>query len=411
MKTRTPNQILDEIAQQHTRVDINLSSGILARVRKENQNTMKTRYVLSAILGLAILIMVFMTNPGIAKAMQRLLGYIPGAGLVDNDTSLRILKEPVKITQGETSITVLQGVVDGEHTVLTYQVENIPSSDFNTDPLKLNRCHHLPVLHLPEGTQLEGRVATGDSWVSGYSRRLEYPTLSADVNSAELVFSCLELTADTPPMERMAAALEFIEAPADMTVYPLVDFPTPTILPTLELPAKPTQETLGGAPSINDISLALDHYIQTDENIILFGAIASQSTDSRIEPLDDYAIHLRDTSGMEIPLVWEPSLTELQARTKPYELLWAYRTDTRYIPGKATLTVDSVWVGMSPNYQFIFDPGANPQPGQTWVLNHPFQIGDKTILILERPVERGRGWVVFHHREAGRYQRGESHGL
>ncbi len=381
MNIKTPHQVLDEIAQQHTRADINLTSGILARVRKENQKAMKTRYVLSAILGLAILIMVFMTNPGIAKAMQRLLGYIPGTGLVDNDTPLRILKDPVKITRGETSITALQGVVDGEHTVLTYQVENIPSSDFSTDPLKLNRCHHLPVLLLPDGAQLEGRVASGDSWVSGYSRRLEYPALPADVHSAEMVFSCLELTAETPALANVVVALDFIEAPADMTVYPMVDFPTPVPLPTVKVPVKPTQETQGGTLSMDDISLTLDKYIQTDEHIILFGTIGSQSTGNRIEPLDDSTIHLRDASGMEIPLVWEPSLTESQARTKPSELLWAYRTDTRYIPGKATLTVDSVWVGLSPNYQFSFDPGSNPQPGQTWVLNQSLQIGGKTILI------------------------------
>ncbi len=130
------------------------------------------------------------------------------------------------------------------------------------------------------------------------------------MNSAEMVFSCFELTAETPSLESMVVALDFVEAPANMTVYPLVDFPTPTPLPTPETPLEPTPETQDGSPSDDDISLTLDRYIQTDDNIILFGAIGSQSTRNRIEPLDDSAIHLRDASRMEIPLVWEPSLTE-----------------------------------------------------------------------------------------------------
>ncbi len=89
--------------------------------------------------------------------------------------------------------------------------------------------------------------------------------------------------------------------------------------------------------------------------------------------------------------------------------------------------MDSVWVGMIPNYQFIFDPGSNPQPGQTWVLNQSLQIGDKTILIqsaqlnadgdglsfiIEKPDDiRGVNLMDFDHPLMGGGGSDESYGF
>ncbi len=109
---------------------------------------MKPRFVFSGLTAIALIFVITFTIPSVANAMKRLFGYIPNAGVVDNDSPLRILKEPVQTKQGDTTITVTQGVVDSQHSTVIYQVENIPAAPANTNPQDAGRCHKLPELVL-----------------------------------------------------------------------------------------------------------------------------------------------------------------------------------------------------------------------------------------------------------------------
>ncbi len=80
----------------------------------------------------------------------------------------------------------------------------------------------------------------------------------------------------------------------------------------------------------------------------LFGVLESISGKNRIEYIEDNAIHLIDASGKEIPLVYDPTLTNpLDKLPNEASLQWAYLTAGAYSGGKATLTVDSIWVRFS----------------------------------------------------------------
>ena len=161
MEPRTPAQIFDEIARQQSRKDIAFSSTILSRVRKEKGKTMKTRFAFAGLLTLAIILASLFTIPSAATAMKRLLGYIPGIGLVENDVQLRILKEPVQTRRGETTITVLQGAADTQHTTLVYQVEAIPAAEISAETKATGTCHELPELLLPDGSRMQGEAEAG----------------------------------------------------------------------------------------------------------------------------------------------------------------------------------------------------------------------------------------------------------
>jgi hypothetical protein len=251
MKPRTPTHILDEIAQQHTRNDIDLSSRILTRERKDKARIMKSKYVLSGVLAVVAIIVIMFSIPSVATAMKRLLGYIPGVGVVENNVPLRILNEPVQSKQTGTTITIKQGVVDTQHTILVYQVENIPASQINPEMQPLDMCHRLPILLLPDGSRLQGEIESGTSWVSGYGRRIVFPALPVDVNSIRLVFSCLEQTTLAVNTQKWEIALEFVIAPADLKAYPLVDLPTP-------MPA-PTQQKTEEFSYASDLRLVVSH--------------------------------------------------------------------------------------------------------------------------------------------------------
>ena len=79
--------------------------------------------------GLLILIIALLaTSPTVVAAMKRLFGYVPGVGLVEQGSSLRIIAEPVILERDGITLTVTQAIASPEKTVIAYQVKNIPES-------------------------------------------------------------------------------------------------------------------------------------------------------------------------------------------------------------------------------------------------------------------------------------------
>ena len=170
-----------------------------------------------------------------------------------------------------------------------------------------------------------------------------------------------------------------------MKVFPLIDLPTP-------MPA-PTQQAAEEGSETSGIALVLKRYVQTDENLILLGALESQPGSPRIEAVDDDSIHLLDAEGKDIPLMFDPALIDPEDEN-PNEAAfrWAYQTAGNYSPGKGTLSVDSVWVRLNESVSFTFDPGPDPQPDQEWMLNQPLSIGGRMITIQSvRMNQKGNG--------------------
>ena len=386
MKTRTPDQLLDEIAREGIGRDTNLSSGLLAKMRKGYEKQMKTKKLLIGSVTLVLVLVVLATIPSVTKAIGRLFGYVPGSGFVEQNSSIRVLQNPVEFKSGETTITVNQAVVDSEHTSVQYQIENIP--DIDTDNARPdNYCRALPRLKLTDGTYLEPKTISGDIWASGLSRQLDYTALPAAENTVTMEFSCIEaspIIADAPKIE---IQLNFVAAPVDMTVYPLVELPTPTVQ-TGETSLSEDQASVS-----SQISLTLNKYVQTVDQLILFGVLKTGSTDFRLAYLDSNAVHLFDEEGNPITIEEEfnmpdPEMDPRNAQNLPL----TYRTAGRYIPGDASLVIDNLWIERNANASFSFDPGPNPQPGQTWTINQTLDIDGYSILIKDvTKAPRGEG--------------------
>ncbi|MEN6435854.1 MAG: hypothetical protein ABFD58_08565, partial [Anaerolineaceae bacterium] len=342
MKPRTTQQIFDEIAQQYTPKDINLSSSILSRVKKEKVKTMKSRYVFSGVLTLIIILGILFTIPSVATAMKRLLGYIPNVGLVEENTPLRVLKETAQIDQEGTTISVIQGVVDSQQTTIIYMVENLPDFPASVDDQVSDICHKQPELELPDGSRLQGHVDAGNNWISGYNRRMIFPALPGDLNTIKLVFSCLEQSVMSPDWSELEITLDFVHADADTQVFPLIELPTPD--PAL------FQGELGEVSYESDIQLVVKQYAIAEKNIILFGTLESLSGNNKIEYIDSNAIHLIDSSGKEIPLIEDATIANpLDEAPNEASHQWAYLTDGSFSAGQATLTVDSAWIRVGGN--------------------------------------------------------------
>lgn len=391
MKTRTPDQILDEIAREGIGRDINLSTGLKAKMRKEDRKQMNKRIVYSGAAALVLVMVILLSIPSVAQAVKRLFGYVPGTGFVDQSAPIRVLKEPVVFNSGVTTITVSQALIDSEHTTISYQIENFP----DTDATELNFediCHALPSLVREDGSILDPGTLGGNSWASGLSRQLEYDALSADENSVTLEFACLEASPIVAGAPKIQMRLDFVAAPAGMTSYPIVDLPTPTATTS-----ETSQTTDPASPSLQ-ISLALNKYVQTDEEIILFGAVKTDATDFMLTYLDSAAVHLFDKDGNAIPIEEDYTLPDPETETTAaQEILITYRTAGRYIPGEASLVIDSLWVDRPAEASFTFDPSPNPQPGQTWSINQTLEVNGFNILIKEVTKSlQGEGLTVYY---------------
>ena len=399
MKPLTPHQILDEIAQEHTSRHIHLSNGILSQIRKENQKTMNTRRTAIGFLVLAALLVVLLNNPTVVRAIQRLLGYVPGVGMVEQSAPLRMLESPVEIKRGDTVVKVLQAVLDAEHTIVDIQVENLPAPTSSQTAQPDNMCHQYPQLRLKDGTTLRGKTSTADFWLSGYRRTMVFPALPLSDDSAVLVVPCLEGSnpeADEPAWE---IPLKFVAAPPDMTVFPLIDLPTPTDAPTLTPQQQATVQQNARIPAADELSLTLSKYIQTDDGIILAGGMQTAATDFHISAVDTIAIHLHDAAGQDIPLEEDYSLIdslsdEMLGITAPIIV----RSAGGYTSGKATLTVDSAWVDVNVSgVTFDFDPGQNPQPNQTWQLDQVVKIAGYTIRFTTAQMDPHSNGLTFQY--------------
>src|SRR5512133_2328996 len=98
MNKQTSNQLLDELARESLGQDINLSSDLMIKVRKEKIKSMKKRTLITSLAAVVVVVAILASVPSVVQAIQRLLGYIPGVGLVEQSTPLRILEEPVEIS-------------------------------------------------------------------------------------------------------------------------------------------------------------------------------------------------------------------------------------------------------------------------------------------------------------------------
>ena len=379
MKTRSPGQVLDEIARAESATEFNLSTALHTRIRKENQNIMKRRALLYTSAALLMAVVILLSIPSVAQAVKKWFGYVPGAGMVEENSALRVLAAPVTKETANGTITVEQAVADPSHTIVTYQISNIPDSG-SSELSYTDYCHELPWIKLADGTILDPQTIGGNSWASGFLRQLEFAAIPASENSVIMGFNCIEGTPKNNNQSKIELTLEFIPAPPEMTVFPVVELATPTSAPA-GTPA--TADSESSLP----ISLILKKYVQTDQELILFGALQSTVDDYWVSLVDSSDVRLIDSQGSEIPLEEDLSLPdpEIQALVGQVWPL-TYRVTGAYHPGEALLSVDSIWVTRSTEASFSFDLGANPQPGQTIVLNqrltnngHSFFIKDVTV--------------------------------
>jgi hypothetical protein len=108
--------------------------------------TLRTRPLMAILLALLILLAL----TGVAYAIGKSLGYVPGLGVVDQNAPLRVLAEPVLQTRDGVTVTVEKGTSNAQKTILRISVDG---TNANGGPYCDNPYPQL--LRLADGTTLE----------------------------------------------------------------------------------------------------------------------------------------------------------------------------------------------------------------------------------------------------------------
>ncbi len=332
--------------------------------------TLGWRLVLATSL-LAIII-VLAVGPGKVWAeIQKTFGFLPGVGLVEKDSSIRTIAEPLSQTKDNITIDVLNVLLTSSETKIDYRVFGLGKSNFATenDP----GCFAQPRLVLPDGTVL---IKDGGS----------FPPIPAQVDSATLHIPCISGTkAETTPSD-WHFDLNFILAENPKELLAVEFIPQPNLSITREdetwgqggLDASQTAVTMGLGTAIElpdgyilsgylDATrsynyLAVDPKITDAKNQIVQVTYPTELMQlTQVEPLKDkadiFALAFKD-QGLEYPLT----------------VNWTYYPIIRHAAqSTAALT---------------YEVGDNPQPGQAWYPDLPIEIDGILVTLKELRVER-----------------------
>lgn len=400
MKGNHVKDALESIAHRAVPEDVNLMPNIAARLeRKSFMVTLRARPALMILLVLLALALL----SGVAYAIGKATGYIPGVGLVDQSISLRRLAQPVTLTRDGISLTVEQVVLSADKTVVIYKVEGIPDDAYGSEtgesgdvssysssmvvPLdgtpdgssttmyEDGTCFSEEHLLLPDGSVLPMQTGEGSGWASGFENRHVFGPLPMGVNEATFVMSCIPQTKSGMLPENWEISLQFVPASPDVKVLPVFD---------ISVPAADESQRL----------MILERVIETDEGYILVGKFRSIGLpEHAVASGERQFLKISDANGQVVNAAHANGI-DVDGTFGEFGL--AYEIKGKQHAWPLSLVLDEVVVLFyQQSTEFEFDTGPNSQVGQTWILKPEVELMGYTIheVAIERR-KQGYGFTI-----------------
>jgi len=369
-----------------------------------------------AALAVVLVILLAVGPQRVASAFQQLLGYIPGLGFVDQNAPIRVLTEPVSQNRDGVTVIVNEVFLDAARTVLVFKFDGIPMDSVPEGETQSSAfCSEHSIIRLPDGRELVAGMGWGTGWSSGMEYHFEFEPIPTDVDEAVFFVPCLMGTISGSAPENWELPLHFIPAPPEMTVYPVIEIPTPTALPAStsnptvlpDLVASPTidagtfgpnitekQEALDPTPlatSESAINLTLDRAVQLEDGYILYGTF---SWESNLYPFVSPGMaKLLDAEGQVIPI--EYANPDFSGVSNPQQQSLAVKALGSLPAGPITLMIEEAHAELPVEGSFSFDAGPNPQPGDVWDLNQRFEVSGYPLTILSVSAIDSHGHLGF----------------
>ena len=365
MKDNRMKEALENIARHGVPENTNLWPRIESRLEQRStfMQTLRARPVMM----IAIVLLALALLTGVAYAIGKSLGYLPGFGLVEQGTQIRVLKEPVSITRDGVTVTVKNAIITSDKTSIDFFVSGVPRSAY-PEGEAVTGCIGEPYLLLLDGTKMD---------VVG-----NMPPIPADVNEAVFVLPCIFNTLPGSVPENWELTLHFILAPPELTVVPVTE-----ILPS------PQANSIVAAQN----PLAITKVLDIGNSFVLMGefrydALGTVSHDNVFADGSWWwvkSVKAIDSSGQEIPAAINPDI-EWPTPTQPNAETWVYQIDKNFVPPLMINyeTVHVIPVEAEEQVEFEFDAGTNPQDGDMWVMNKDFEMGGYNIRLVSITLNR-----------------------
>lgn len=282
----------------------NLAARIATPFYPEPKPQARFRLAWTAIAITAVaLLSVGLIGPGKVWAhIQSWLGLLPGVGLIEPDTSIRVLKETVSQTRDGITVEVYKAALTPKQSFIYFNIFDLPSSAYSGDENQPG-CIIPQYLESADGRRFE---AFSDS---------EYELIPPEIDALTLVITCLRNTqAGTTPQD-WRLPLEFVPSEGPLELTPVYVFPTATPLPTSE------QSEL--TPVLeNEIRTVVSHSLVEGNNLILAGFIRGLEENYRNLTGD---LELFDADGHPVPFTYDQHQTGLQNALSNYIGSWVIR--------------------------------------------------------------------------------------
>lgn len=250
-----------------------------------------------------VLLSVAMIGPGKVWAqIQSWLGLLPGVGLIEPDTPIRVLKETVSQNRDGITVEVYKAALTPKQSFINFNVFDVPSSAYSGDESQPG-CIIPQYLETEDGQRFE---AFSDS---------EYELIPPEINALTLVIPCLRNTLAGTTPEDWRLPLEFVPSEGKLELTPVYVFPTATPLPTNE------QSEL--TPLVeNEIRTVVSHSLVEGNNLILAGYIRGLKEEYR-NLIGD--LQLFDANRHPVTFTYDQHQTGLQNALSNYIGSWVIR--------------------------------------------------------------------------------------
>lgn len=340
-------------------------------LRSYNRNphfAFRQRLVL--ITSLLTIIIVLAVGPGKVWAqIQKSFGFLLGLGLVEQDSTIRTIAEPLSQTKDNITIDVLNALLTSGETKIDYRVFGLGKSNFGAEDEP--GCSIQPQLVLPDGTVL---MKDGGS----------FPPIPAEVESAALHIPCIPGTNTKTTPTDWEFTLSFVVAENPEELLSVEFIPQPILAMTTTEASQPILTTTTADASQPIVTLGLGTAIELPDGYILSGYLDSAHSfsylaiDPKITDAKNQIIQTTYPSELmqlaqEEPLKDKADIFALSFKDQgleyPLTVSWTYYPITRH-------TVQSTTA-------LTFDVGDNPQTGQVWYPNLPVEINGILVTLKE----------------------------
>ena len=330
----------------------------------------KKSWSLALYLAGILMIIILAVGPrNVIASVQKWFGFVPGFGILEQGTPIRILSEVGIDTRNEIRLTISEGYFTDEKSILIYSVENVPYSVLSHDENVVG-CSEFPYLILPDGT----RLTTTGSWGNGMKAHITLPPVPENVDEVAFVLPCVLNSLPGLAPENWELPIKIIPAPVDLIAIPVIEVNDPATSVTDPLPTiaeSPQTESLFG------IQMKIDQAIQLADGYYLIGH--NEWKDERITKSwpSGFALKAVDANGISIPI--EPAHWQDIGIQEPQESQWFYKLYGRGFKPPLTIFAVVMTIDFQPAITFEVNPdafGFDPAtavPGTTYELE-PIEI-------------------------------------